>query len=58
MEVPEIFRVLGKCRPEFVRPFVEQLQQIPVSVDSSIEHLFGYSILSKVPFQGFFCRKN
>ena len=25
MEAPEIFRVLGKCRPEFVRPFVEQL---------------------------------
>lgn len=26
MEAPEIFRVLGKRRPEFVRPFVEQLQ--------------------------------
>ena len=58
MEAPEIFRVLGKRRPEFVRPFVEQLQQIPVSVDSNIEHLFWYSSLSKVPFQGFFCRKN
>ena len=28
MEAPEMFRVLGKCRPEFVRPFVEQLRQI------------------------------
>ena len=28
MEAPEIFRVLGKRRPEFVRPFVEQLQKI------------------------------
>ena len=28
MEAPEIFRVLGKRRPEFVRPYVEQLQQI------------------------------
>ena len=28
MEAPEIFRVLGKRRPEFVRPFVEQLQII------------------------------
>lgn len=28
MEAPEIFRVLGKRRSEFVRPFVEQLQQI------------------------------
>ena len=28
MEAPEIFRVLGKRRPEFVRPYVEQLRQI------------------------------
>ena len=28
MEAPEIFRVLGKRRPEFVRPFVEQLKKI------------------------------
>lgn len=28
MEAPEIFRVLGKRMPEFVRPFVEQLKQI------------------------------
>ena len=28
MEAPEIFRVLSKRRPEFVRPYVEQLQQI------------------------------
>ena len=28
MEAPEIFRVLGKRRPDFVRPFVEQLQKI------------------------------
>ena len=28
MEAPEIFRVLGKRRPEFVKPYVEQLQQI------------------------------
>ena len=28
MEAPEIFRVLGKRRPEFVRPFVEELQRI------------------------------
>lgn len=25
MEAPEIFRVLGKRRPEFVRPFVDKL---------------------------------
>ena len=28
MEAPEIFRVLGKRRPEFVRPYTEQLQTI------------------------------
>lgn len=28
MEAPEIFRVLGKRRPEFVRPYLERLQQI------------------------------
>ena len=28
MEAPEIFRVLGKRRPEFVRPYAEQLQRI------------------------------
>ena len=28
MEAPEIFRVLGKRRPEFVKPYVEQLRQI------------------------------
>ena len=28
MEAPEIFRVLGKRRPEFVMPYVERLRQI------------------------------
>lgn len=28
MEAPEIFRVLGKRRPEFVRPYVEQLRHL------------------------------
>ena len=28
MEAPEIFRVLGKHRPEFVRPFLDELWQI------------------------------
>ena len=28
MEAPEIFRVLGKRRPAFVRPFTAQLQEI------------------------------
>ncbi len=28
MEAPEIFRVLGKRRPEFVKPYIEQLRRI------------------------------
>lgn len=28
MEAPEIFRVLGKRRPEFVKPYLEQLKKI------------------------------
>jgi len=28
MEAPEIFRVLGKRRPEFVRPYLDQLHEI------------------------------
>ena len=27
MEAPEMFRVLGKRRPEFVRPYIERLQE-------------------------------
>ena len=43
IEAPEIFRVLGKRRPEFVRPFVEQLQQISEIDKNSVVriHSFG-----------------
>ncbi len=36
MEAPEIFRVLGKHRPEFVLPFVEQLQKISETDDNRV----------------------
>ena len=36
MEAPEIFRVLGKRRPEFVRPFVEQLKHISETDDNRV----------------------
>ena len=36
MEAPEIFRVLGKRRPEFVRPFVAQLQRISETDDNRV----------------------
>ena len=36
MEAPEIFRVLGKRRPEFVRPYLEQLRQISETDENSV----------------------
>ena len=36
MEAPEIFRVLGKRRPEFVTPFLEQLQKISETDDNRV----------------------
>ena len=36
MEAPEIFRVLGKRRPEFVRPYLEQLQKISETDDNRV----------------------
>ena len=36
MEAPEIFRVLGKRRPEFVRPYIEQLHSISESDNNRV----------------------
>ena len=36
MEAPEIFRVLGKRRPKFVLPFVEQLRHIAETDDNRV----------------------
>ena len=36
MDSPEIFRVLGKRRPELVLPFVEQLKQIAETDDNRV----------------------
>ena len=33
---PEIFRVLGKRRPDFVRPYLEQLKQISETDDNRV----------------------
>ena len=35
-EMPEIFRVLGKRRPAFVRPYLEQLRQISETDDNRV----------------------
>ena len=39
MEAPEIFRVLGKRRPEFVRPYLEKLKQIAETDDNRVVRL-------------------
>ena len=36
MEAPEIFRVLGKRRSKFVRPYIEQLQHISETDDNRV----------------------
>lgn len=36
MEAPEMFRVLGKRRPEFVKPFLEHLQTIADTDDNRV----------------------
>ena len=36
MEAPEIFHVLGKRRPEFVRPYVEELKQLSETDDNRV----------------------
>ncbi len=36
MEAPELFRVLGKRRPEFVRPYMEQLKLIAETDDNRV----------------------
>ena len=43
MEAPEIFRVLGKRRPEFVRSYLEQLRQISEIDENRVVriHCFG-----------------
>ncbi len=43
MESPEIFRVLGKHRPEFVIPYIEQLQKMAESDSNRVVriHSFG-----------------
>lgn len=39
MEAPEIFRVLGKRRPDFVRPYLEALQQISETDENRVVKL-------------------
>ena len=48
MEAPEIFRVLGKRRPEFVRPFVEQLQKISETDSNRVVRIHSLGAIKAV----------
>ena len=45
MEAPEIFRVLGKRRPEFVRPYLERLQSIAETDSNRVVRLHCLSAI-------------
>ena len=51
MEAPEIFRVLGKRRPEFVRPYVEQLKQISETDDNRVVRIHSLGAMKAFPKQ-------
>ena len=36
MEAPEIFRVLGKRRPEFIQPYIAELKKISETDDNRV----------------------
>ena len=40
MEAPEIFRVLGKRRPEFVKPYVEQLRKMSETDSNRVVRIY------------------
>ena len=39
IEAPEMFRVLGKRKPEFVRPYLEKLEYIATHDEVSVVHI-------------------
>ena len=39
MEAPEIFRVLGRRRPQFVKPYLEQLRALSESDENRVVRL-------------------
>ena len=48
MEAPEIFRVLGKRKPEFVRPYVEQLRQISETDENRVVRIHCLGVIRAV----------
>ena len=48
MEAPEMFRVLGKRRPEFVRPYVEQLQLLSETDENQVVRIHCQGAIKRV----------
>ena len=48
MEAPEIFRVLGKRRPEFVRPYLEHLRQISETDENRVVRIHCLAAIKTV----------
>ena len=51
MEAPEIFRVLGKRRPEFVRPYVERLRHISEIDDNRVVRIHCLGAIRATEYQ-------
>lgn len=51
MEAPEIFRVLGKRRPEFVRPYLERLQSIAETDSNRVVRIHCHGAIKATELQ-------
>ena len=52
MEAPEIFRVLGKRRPEFVQPYVEELQKVSETDDNRVVRIHCQGAIKVMGLRG------
>ncbi len=46
MEAPEIFRVLGKRRPEFVKPYIEQLRKMSETDENRVVRIHSLGAIN------------
>ena len=55
MEAPEFFRVLGKRRPGFVRPYTEQLQTISETDGNRVVRIHCLGAIKATDYVSFIC---
>ena len=48
MEAPEMFRVMGKRKPEFVMPYIEQLQILSETDDNQVVRIHCQSAVKTI----------